>query len=181
MEDELKKYATKNQGEFDDFDLDEVDKLRLWNDIVLELPNNSKKVIPLWKKPAFKVAASIILLLGCTLLFFISGNVNTEHQMANQELYEIDNHYKLLVNNQIDLIKSNKHLSKEDQDDFLSLIDDLDNEYKVLKEELKLGINNEKIIEAIINNYRKKLKLMEDLLKRSYPIKTNFEDEAIIL
>ena len=63
----------------------------------------------------------------------------------------------------------------------MSLIDDLDSEYKILKEELKLGINNEKIIEAIINNYRKKIQLMEDLLRRTYPIKTDFEDEAIIL
>ncbi|WP_034042385.1 hypothetical protein [Wocania ichthyoenteri] len=181
MKDELRKYTAKHEGKFDDYDLDEVDKLRLWSDIVSELPEAPKKVIPLWSKPAFRVAASVLLLLGCTLFFYISGHINTEHQIANEELYEIDNHYKLLVNNQIDLIKNNANLSKEDQDDFLSLIDDLDNEYKKLKEELKLGINNEKIIEAIISNYRKKIQLMEDLLKRSYPIKTDFEDEAIIL
>jgi len=179
--DELKKYTIKNQGKFDDYDLDEVDKLRLWSGVVSELPEKPKKVIPLWKKPAFRVAASVVLLLGFTLFFFMFGNVNTEQQIANQELYEIDNHYKLLVNNQIDLIKNNTNLSKADQDDFLSLIDDLDNEYEKLKEELKLGINNKKIIEAIISNYRKKIQLMEDLLQRTYPIKPDFEDEAIIL
>jgi hypothetical protein len=96
-------------------------------------------------------------------------------------LYEIDSHYKLLVKNQIELIKNSTHLSKADQDDFLSLIDDLDMEYERLKGELKLGINNKKIIEAIISNYRKKIQLMEDLLERSYPVKTDFEDETIIL
>lgn len=187
MKDELKAYTSKHEGAFDDYDLDEVDKLRLWSGIVSKMPETPQiqeetiEVIPLWKKPAVKVAASIIVLLGCTLFFFMSNNVNTEVQIANDELYEIDNHYKLMVSNQVNLIKNNTHLSKEDQDDFLSLLDDLDNEYNVLKKELKLGINNEKIIEAIINNYRKKIKLMEDLLKRSYPIKTDFEDEAIIL
>lgn len=181
MMDELKKYTTENQGKFDDYDLDEVDKLRLWGDIVSELPETPVKVIPLWKKFGFRVAASIVLLIGCTFFYLLSGVQDTEQQIVNQELYDIDNHYQLLVNNQVELIKNNLHLSKEDQDDFLSLIDDLDEEYKKLKEELKLGINNEKIIEAIISNYRKKIQLMEDLLERSYPTKTDFEDEAITL
>jgi len=181
MKDELRRYTTKNKRKFDDYDLDEVEKLRLWSDIVSDLPEAPKKTVLLCRKQAFKLAASILLLLGCTLFFLMSGNRNTEDQIANEELYEIDNHYKLLVNNQINLIKNNTHLSKADQEDFLSIIDDLDNEYKVLKDELKLGINNEKIIEAIINNYRKKIQLMENLLTRSYPIKTDFEDEAIIL
>ncbi|MEW4922358.1 hypothetical protein [Algibacter sp. 2305UL17-15] len=179
--DELKKYTAKHSRKFDDFDLDEVDKLRLWSAIVSELPEVPKKVIPLWRKTSFRVAASIVLLLGCTLFFYMKGNQYIQHQMVNEELYEIDNHYKLLVNNQIELIKNNAHLSKEDQDDFLSLVDDLDKEYAKLKEELKLGINNQKIIEAIITNYRKKIQLMEDLLERSYPTQNNFEDEAIIL
>lgn len=179
--DELKKYTSKHQAEFDAFDLDEVDKLRLWGAIVSEIPDAPVKVIPLWRKPIFKVAASIVLLLGCTFFFLVSGAEDPQQQIANQELQDIDNHYQLLVNNQVDLIKNNLHLSKEDQNDFLSVIDDLDEEYSKLREELKLGINNEKIIEAIISNYRKKIKLMEDLLERSYPLKTEFEDDAITL
>ncbi|GAB1856469.1 hypothetical protein MHTCC0001_13040 [Flavobacteriaceae bacterium MHTCC 0001] len=181
MMDELKKYTTENRTKFDEYHLEEADSLRLWGDIVSELPETAKKVIPLWKKTSFKVAASIVLLIGCTFFFLLSGEQNPEQQIVNQELYDIDNHYQLLVNNQVELIKNNLHLSKEDKDDFLLLIDDLDAEYKTLKEELKLGINNEKIIEAIISNYRKKIQLMEDLLERSYPVKTDFEDEAIIL
>ena len=86
-----------------------------------------------------------------------------------------------LVENQIQLIKSIPNLSVADQDDFLLLIDDLDEEYNKLKKELKTGVNNEKIIEAIINNYRKKIKLMEDLFKRLYPIKTDFDDGELVL
>jgi hypothetical protein len=179
--DKLKTYTSKHQTRFDDFDLDEVDKLRLWGNIVSEIPEKIVKTVPLWKKTTFKVAASIVLLVGCTFFFLLSGGQDAEQQIANEELYEIDSHYKLLVKNQIELIKNSTHLSKADQDDFLSLIDDLDMEYERLKGELKLGINNKKIIEAIISNYRKKIQLMEDLLERSYPVKTDFEDETIIL
>ncbi|NJX14022.1 hypothetical protein [Tamlana crocina] len=179
--DKLKKYTEENNTQFDTNHLDEVDKLRLWGDIVAELPEGPVKVIPLWRKSVFKTAASIVLLLGFSLFFLQLDNQQGDTQIVNQELNEIDSHYQLLVNNQVELIKQSLHISKADQDDFLSLLDDLDEEYKTLKSELKLGINNEKIIEAIINNYRKKIKLMEDLLERSYPIKTDFEDEAYTL
>lgn len=182
MKDELEKYIIKNKAEFDENKLDEVDKLKLWSNISDELPEHPKKVISIWKKPIFKIAASIMILLGCGLSFIIlNNNTNYRNSMVNQELYEIDNHYKLLVNNQIELIKNNSNLSDADQDDFLLLIDDLDAEYNKLKKELKTGVNNEIIIEAIINNYRKKIQLMEDLLKRLYPTKTNFDDGELIL
>ncbi|TYA74161.1 hypothetical protein [Seonamhaeicola marinus] len=182
MRDEFEKYVESQKSEFDVHSIDESDKLRLWSNIVTEVAKPEPKVIPLWKKPAFKVAASIILLLGITLFFANPIDSANESSFANQELNDIDNHYKLLVNNQIELIKNNNYLSEKDRADFLTLIDDLDSEYETLKKELKLGINNQKIIEAIINNYRKKIKLMEDLLNRSYPPTNNtLDDEAIIL
>jgi len=181
MKEELEKYIIKNKSEFDEHKLDEVDKLKLWSNISDELPEQPKKVISIWKKPVFKIAASIMILLGCGLSFIMLNNTNYENSMVNEELYEIDNHYKLLVNNQIQLIKNNSNLSDADQDDFLLLIDDLDAEYNKLKIELKTGVNNERIIEAIIDNYRKKIQLMEDLLKRLYPTKTNYDDGELIL
>ncbi|OEK06068.1 hypothetical protein A8C32_18730 [Flavivirga aquatica] len=179
--DELEKYIVHHRDKFDDRKMDESDKLNLWSHIAGELSEPPIKVIPLWRKSIFRVAASIVILLGCTFSFFMINGQNLENQIVNEELSDIDNHYRLLVNNQIELIKKHSNLSKEDQADFLLLIDDLDEEYQKLKEDLKQGINNKKIVEAIINNYRKKIKLMEDLLERSYPTKNNFEDEAFIL
>ena len=180
MKDELEKHIKENKREFDDYVVDEVDKLKLWSKIDNEL-SEAPKVVSIWRKPMFRVAASVVILLGFTFTFFMFNQGNAEHQIANQELYEIDNHYKLLVSNQIELIKKNTNLSKEEQNEFLSLVDDLDEEYNKLKGDLKDEINNEKIIEAIINNYRKKIKLMEDLLERSYPTINNFYDGELIL
>lgn len=183
MSDELEKYVEGHKEAFDVHNIEESDKLRLWSTIVTEVSKPEAKVIPLWKRPVFRVAASIVLLIGLTFFFTMPVEPSAEQNLANQELYDIDNHYKLLVNNQIELIKNNSYLSEKDREDFLTLIDDLDEEYETLKKELKLGINNQKIIEAIINNYRKKIKLMEDLLNRSYPPVNNntLDDEAITL
>lgn len=181
MSDELEKYVESHNAEFDVYNIDESDKLRLWSNIVTEVSKPEKKVIPLWKKPVFRVAASIVLLIGITLFFARSVKSEIQASIAHEELNEIDNHYKLLVNNQVELIKHNSYLSENDKEDFLSLIDDLDKEYEKLKQELKLGINNQKIIEAIISNYRKKIKLMEDLLNRSFPVNNTIDDEAITL
>jgi hypothetical protein len=181
MMDELEKFIIENKGSFDDHSVDEVDKLKLWSHISDQLPEAPKKVIPLWKKPMFKVAASIFILLGCAFSLLEFNHNSYENNIVNEELFDIDSHYKSLVNNQIQLIKDSPNLSTEDQDEFMLLVDDLDNEYNSLKTELKEGINNQKIIEAIINNYRKKIQLMEDLLERSYPTKTNLDDGELIL
>jgi len=181
MKDELEKYIIENKNEFDDYKLEEVEKLKFWSKISDELPEQSREVISILKKPVFKIAASILLLLGCGFSYIMLNTNNHENSFVNEELHEIDNHYKSLVNNQIQLIRNNTNISVADQDDFLLLIDDLDAEYDKLKKELKQGVNNKKIMEAIINNYRKKIQLMEDLLDRLYPTKTNFDDGELIL
>lgn len=182
MKDELEKYIVENRREFDDYKLDEVHKLKLWDNINENLQDKQpQKVIPIWKQPVFKIAASIIIVLGFTFSFYrLSGN-ESENDIVNLELNEIDNYYKSLVNNQIQLIKNSQTLSTEDQEDFLLLIDDLDSEYNTLKQELKERINDQKVIEAIIENYRKKIQLMENLLERSYQTKTNIDEGELIL
>jgi len=101
--------------------------------------------------------------------------------MVSDEFRQIDKHYKSLVENQIKLVKNSTNLTKEEQADFLSYIDELDQEYIKLKSELKQGVNNQLIIEAIINNYRKKIQIMEDLLRRSYPVQNKVDDGELIL
>ena len=60
--------------------LDEVDKLKLWSNISDELPEHPKKVISIWKKPIFKIAASIMILLGLWTFHFIILNNNTNYR-----------------------------------------------------------------------------------------------------
>lgn len=181
MRDELKEYIQAHKNQFDDYSVDEADKLKLWAKISEELPETTPKVIPLWKKASFRVAAAIVLLFGCMFMFYTTDNIDGEYDIVSDEFRQIDQHYKSLVENQIQLVKNNTNLTKEEQADFLSYIDELDQEYIKLKTELKQGVNNQLIIEAIINNYRKKIQIMEDLLRRSYPIQNKADDGELIL
>lgn len=181
MKDELEKYIEGNISEFDDFNLDEVDRIKLWGKIDAALSEPIVKVVPLWKRTTFRIAASIVILMACTMAFFKMNDYNSENQMVNQELHQINAHYKALVDNQIQMIKTNSNLNDQEKKSFLKLADDLDIEYGELKNELKEGINNQKIIEAIINNYKRKIELMESLLERSGSSKNNFDSSEIIL
>lgn len=181
MKDELEKYVEEHRCEFDDYNLYETDKLKLWSKIDAEITEPEQKVIPLWKRTSFRIAASVIILLTCTVSFLTLSNYNSEGQIVNNELHQINSHYQALVDNQIQLIKTNSNLNEEEKVMFLMLADDLDIEYKKLRNELQEGVNDQKIIEAIINNYKRKIQLMEDLLERSYPAKNNFDNSEIIL
>ncbi len=166
--DKLKQFVTEHKAEFDDYSLGKDNKMDLWDKISADLSVvESPKVIPLWRKFGFRVAASVLLFMGLAFSFFVLNKPLDENQIVNQELFEIDSHYKLLVNNQIKMIQNNANLSEKEKEDFLMIIDDLDEEYTHLKEDLKEDVNNQKIIEAIISNYRKKIQLMENLLKKS--------------
>ncbi|WP_420571228.1 hypothetical protein [Kordia sp.] len=181
MKDELQKYIQANKSQFDDHSVDEVDKLALWGKISEQLSETPKKVIPLWKKASFRVAAAVILLFGCMFTYYTTNQEYEDYDMVSEEFLQIDTHYKSLVENQIKLVKNSANLSKEEQADFLNYIDELDQEYIKLKKELKQGVNNQIIIEAIINNYIKKIRIMEDLLRRSYPVQNTVDDGELIL
>ncbi|MGH1384848.1 hypothetical protein [Kordia sp.] len=181
MKDELKEYIQAHKNKFDDHSIDEVEKLKLWGKISEQLPETPKKVIPLWKKSSFRVAAAVVLLFGCLFAFYTTNQGAGEYDMVSEEFRQIDTHYKSLVENQIQMVKNSANLSKEEQVEFLNYIDELDKEYIKLKKELKQGVNNQIIIEAIINNYRKKIQIMEDLLRRSYPIQNTVDDGELIL
>ncbi len=178
MKDELKEFIQTHRSEFDDH---QIDKEALWAKIDEELAESPKKVIPIWKKHRWKIAASIVLILGGTFFFNNFRTEDPSNGIVYEELQEVDSYYGALVSQQIELIKSHPNLSAQEQQEFLTLIDELDSEYKILKEELKEGINNERIIEAIIHNYRKKIELMEKLLRRSHPLKREYDEQEVIL
>ncbi|WP_422858716.1 hypothetical protein ACOKFD_15320 [Flagellimonas sp. S174] len=141
---------------------------KLWANISTELQKEEPKVIPLWRRPAFRVAASVVLLFGLAGIIFLSslGVNSNETQYVSKELMDIDMHYQNLVSYQVELVRKNPNLTEEDKVEFLSFMDELDLEYEALREEMGSNLDNEQVLEAIVANYKKRIELIENLLRQ---------------
>ena len=60
-------------------------------------------------------------------------------------------------------------------------MDDLDREYDELKVEMRNNLDNELLLEAIIANYKKRIELIENLLRQLNESKIKEEDYGYTL
>lgn len=176
--DNFEKYIQKNKQLFNQHT---PDKAKMWAAISNELNNEKPKLIPLWKSLKFRVAASIIIVLGIFSIIGFSFNQNTSNSFVNQELQEIDMHYQGLVAYQVQLVQKNTQLSSADKEEFLSFNNELDKEYEALRLELGENLDNELVLEAIISNYKKRIELIENLLEQINNSKSKVSKDEYIL
>lgn len=168
--DNFEKYLKENRNQFDDL---KADRAKLWANIETKLDNDSTvpvsdvKIVQLKYYKYIKIAAVIVVTLGLFGFLNLRGFSNEELQntIANQELMDIDMHYKGLVAYQVKLVNNSKQLSQEEKKEFLSFMDELDDEYKTLKKELLKNVDSERVLEAIVLNYKKRIEIIENLLK----------------
>ncbi len=178
--DELEKYIKENKHLLNE---QKADKEKLWQNIEPRLEKSKTKY--LWGLSGLKIAATILIVVGMfsmITLFLIPGsNHNTQNTIVHQELKDINNYYENLVSFQVQLIQSNTQLQAKDKEKFLSFMDDLDKEYNILRLEMTKNLNNEYILEAIVNNYKKRIELIENLLEQINDSKKSTDNEDYIL
>ena len=178
--DNFEKHVRANKEAFDG---QKADRAKLWANIEAQLEPSKPKVIPLWKSPMLRIAATVLVILGISGLIgisFLNGSTN-ENNFVSKELQDIDMHYKGLVSYQVQLVKNNDKLSDADKEEFLSFMDELDTEYEQLKLEVKNNLDNELVLEAIVSNYRKRIELIENLLRQLNESKLKDEDYGYTL
>lgn len=178
--DNFEKHIRDNAAQFD---TQKADRAKLWANISAELEKPEPKVIPLWKRSMLRIAASVVLLLGIASFIGLSiyGGGTAETQYVSKELLEIDMHYKGLVSYQVQLVQNNPNLSETDKAEFLSFMDELDAEYEILREEMRNNLDNERVLEAIVANYKKRIELIENLLRQINDAKKSEEDYGYTL
>ena len=178
--DNFEKHIRENRVAFDSH---KADRAKLWANIEAKLDPPRAKVVPLWKSPIFKVAASVLIVLGISSLIGLTflGNSANEDTFVSKELQDIDMHYQGLVSYQVQLVQKNENLSDADKAEFLSFMDDLDKEYDQLKLEMQNNLDNELVLEAIVSNYRKRIELIENLLRQLNESKLNDDDYGYTL
>lgn len=162
--DKFEKHIKENISFFNEH---KADSDKMWSNIenALNEQETIEKPRKKWRNNyLFKIAASIAILLG--LFTFINNSSHKPQSLANKEFSDIEVHYKAIVNYQVSLVNKSTKLTNEDKKEFLFFMDELDEEHDVLKIEIQKNINSEQVLEALVLNYKKRIEIIEKLLKQ---------------
>jgi hypothetical protein len=181
-QDKLEQFVIENRDGFDVYEPGE----ELWD----RIQKPSPKVIKLnWKTIAVRVAAVVVIFIASYFFHDMMQSENT-NQIAQQQpemedqqmeqvqmLMEAEVFYSSQINTAQDeifrLSGNNKDLMEDINLDML----ELDEIFKELKNDLKDNSDNEEVIEAMIQNYRIKLQVLEEILMQLNKTKNQEENE----
>jgi hypothetical protein len=182
--DKLEKYILDHRNQFDDQEPDPA----IWD----RIETRKAPVIRInWKGAAMKAAAVAAIFVASYFFhdFMASRNQSADKlfskNMENaspiiKELIEAEAYYSSMISQKQDeifrLTASNPDIRHEINMEMV----DLDRVYSELKEDLKDNAHNEEVVEAMIQNYRLKLDILEEMLyqlKQSEESQNNQEDE----
>jgi hypothetical protein len=176
--DKLEKFILENRESFDHLDPDP----RLWEGI-------HKKKAPIlrikWKDVAWRAAAVVIIFISSYYFHDYMANrkeareqkvFSTNEKENNpmmQNLMEAEAFYTSQINFKKEevfkLAGGNPQVNSEINTEFV----ELDKVFEELKKDLKDNADNEEVIEAMIQNYRIKLEILEDMLSQLKQVNDN--------
>jgi hypothetical protein len=163
--DKLEEYIRKNRGELDSYSPPKG----IWKRVSRKL----KKENPLLRQ-WLSIAAMLVIILGTALVLFRpeyrwsdSNKRRTGDDGITQlspQLRETEAYYNNLVNTlykEATPLLTNKPQIRKELNSDLSHIDSI---CRDIKKDLKDNISNQDVVEALIQNYRIKIRILEDML-----------------
>jgi hypothetical protein len=173
MDERFEKFITEHR---DKFDFREPDP-RIWKKIEADI--RVKKGID-WRLVLSRAAAVVIIFAASYAVnefihrqrsegFKTKSAKILEKEIAIPGLKETEAYYTSLVNQKLDELKpiiANCPVLEEELNYDMS---ELDSVYHDLKNDLKDNIANQEVIEAIIENYRLRINILEDILTEINP------------
>ena len=176
--DKLEKFIIDNRNEFDDLEPNPA----IWDKIQKKEP----KTIELnWTKILVRVAAVVVIFVSSYIFFDYTGKQNNDQKLAETgieniegaSLYEDLMEAEFYYSSQIEQRKEEfYHLARNNsplRNDINIELADLDNIFRELKEDLNDNADNEEVVVAMIQNYRLKLEILEEILMQLEPAKEN--------
>ena len=162
--DELKRFIEQNREAFEIYDGD-ID--RLWENIDRELKYSHRNIFRHRINNVLKVAASVAFVVGLGVAFLFGMRatelrqngialMNISEEMADTEVYYVEE-----INDRLSEIE--QYFGKVDPR-VLDQLKRLDDDYQLLKKDLKDNADNEEVINAMIEYYRLKLSMLEQIL-----------------
>ena len=166
----LKEFINDNISEFEE-DL----PVGLWEKIDAKLPEQKKFNISFNNK-ILRIAAGIVICVGIGYWFGKSGKSNesqfSEYVSENKSMMVFTHQIKEKQESLQELTQENPELGKA----FVSEIGELQTNFEFLEEQLKTNPNHDQIIEAMIQN----LKWQLELLEKQTTIAKKFENKSIM-
>jgi hypothetical protein len=151
-----------------------------------------------WKAIAWRAAAVVIIFFSSYIFFRLtdkdpaqpSGKSFSEMPEAQSPLVNDLKEAEIYYTSQIEFMRTEAIRLSDGDPGIREMIDtqmvDLDQVYEELKRDLKDNTDNEEVIEAMIQNYRIKLEVLEEILRQLKQSKEPFnsssdESEAVAL
>lgn len=171
MEDRLEKYIREHRDEFDSLEPDQG----TWEKIAGEEPSTaspgSKKVIRL-NQWIWRAAIIVVIFTAGFMaqrLLFPPGQSTENGQMAGQEieipeLTEAKAYYSKLIDQKLKAIEPLLAGDPEIKEDITRDMAELDSLYNDMKKDLHDNIATAEVVDAMIQNYRLKLEILEEIL-----------------
>lgn len=150
MSDSLKKYIELNRKEMEvyPFDIEQG-----WKEISGKIsPGKSGSV---W----MKVAAAVTLLLSVSIAYMIYQGNGFSQRQGPSELTEVQMYYKDMIDERMILVQD-----KIDNEQIIADLEEMDEIFQELSNDLKDNVDNEEVLEAMITSYRLKLEILERIL-----------------
>ncbi len=158
--DKLEEHIRKNREDLDKYNPPAV----IWRRIKKEL-RIGNPMLRRW----ISLAAMMVIVLGTAIIFFKpqyrwadkgkDSSARTSLQLKETEIY-YNNLVNSLYKEAAPLLVNNPNVKKELNTD-LSQIDSICSD---IKKDLKDNISNQEVVEALIQNYRTKISILEDML-----------------
>lgn len=163
--DRLEEFIKNNRDAFDD----KMPSPEVWENI--EKATSTTKVIrlnPVWVKVAAVVAVVAIttVLITKTSILTPDGYASKTNDPELRELIEAEAFYAHQVNGKLKEIRKCYNTNPELKEEIETDLTELEDMYNVLKKDLQDNMSNKIVIEAMIDNNRNRLKLVDDVLEQ---------------
>lgn len=164
-EDRLESFVRNNRDEFDQL----LPSPEVWGNISKQLGGRQKTI---WFRSAgFRAAAVVVVvLISSALVFRTVGYLTGPARVAAnldpeiRELIEAEAFYAQQVSGKLEEIRKCYKMVPELQMEVEGDLTELENMYKELKKDLNENIANKNVIEAMIENNRYRLRVVDDVL-----------------
>lgn len=163
--DRLEDFIKNNREDFDQLEPSK----KVWENISAK---SGKTKVRHLNTYLIRIAAVIVLAVIFTITLFKTniiapGNLTGEtNDPEMQELIEAEAFYAQQVNGKLKEIRKCYYTYPELKEEIETDLSELEDMYKVLKGDLKENISNKAVIEAMIDNNRNRLKLVDEVLEQ---------------